>query len=372
MYINLEQKDTEDTISTPIVQQTSYWSKVKEHLGINSYAFDFSVRDSDIYEGVGGLTRTNSDLLIFREWVNRDEYIAYLPYGPEIEPSEGNHGNFLEELSETLRPYLQDGCITIRYDLGWESHWCKPEDYDEEGRWLGLPSRESQEFKLNCTTTNWNLHKSNTNCLPVNTIVVDLTGTEEEILMRMKPKTRYNIRLALRKGVEVRSLGPEGLDTWYQLYTETAGRNGLTLNDRNYFETVMTSRLEHDDPAVTLKLLTAFYEGTPVAAMFLVLSAHRATYLYGASTIRNRNTMATYALQWKAMQLAKAHGCLEYDMFGIAPQADPSHPMYGLYRFKRGFGGQIYHQLGCWDYPCDQERYKQLCAYEMSMQGYYK
>ena len=105
--------------------------------------------------------------------------------------------------------------------------------------------------------------------------------------------------------------------------------------------------------------------------MFLVLSAHRATYLYGASSSSMRNLMPTYALQWKAMQIAKKCDCTEYDMFGVSPNPNPSHPMYGLYRFKQGFGGEIFHQLGCWDYPIYYEKYNYFVAKEMGMQGYY-
>lgn len=115
----------------------------------------------------------------------------------------------------------------------------------------------------------------------------------------------------------------------------------------------------------------AYYENTPLAAMFLVLSSHRATYLYGASSSSMRNVMPTYALQWKAIQEAKAGKCYEYDMFGIAPNPNPSHPMYGLYKFKNGFGGEIFHQLGCWDYPIDEDKYNRFSACEMNMQGYY-
>ena len=77
--------------------------------------------------------------------------------------------------------------------------------------------------------------------------------------------------------------------------------------------------------------------------------------------------MPTYALQWCAMQTARRAGCSEYDLFGVAPNADPSHPMHGLYRFKTGFGGQMYHQMGCWDYPLDMDGYRQFAAREMSM-----
>lgn len=105
--------------------------------------------------------------------------------------------------------------------------------------------------------------------------------------------------------------------------------------------------------------------------LFLVLSAHRATYLYGASSSRMRNLMPAYALQWKAQQLALASCCVEYDMFGIAPSPNPSHPMYGLYKFKKGFGGEIYHQLGCWDYPIIDDKYNYFVACAMNGQGYY-
>ena len=371
MNIRLEPKEITDAYSTPIVQQTSFWSKVKEQLGMNSCAFDYSVRNSDLYTHVGGYAYTQADFIIFFQYLNREDYIAYLPYGPEIEPSEENQGVFLEELSESLRSFLPKHCIALRYDLNWESHWCKSDDFDETGRWIGLPQKEFQEIKLNYGTCCHNLRKANTNILPANTIVLDLSATEEKILARMKPKTRYNIRLALKHGVEVRSAGIEGLQTWYSLYQETAFRNRLHLNDIQYFHSIFASKMECDDPKVNVKLLIAYHDNTPLAAMFLILSSHRATYLYGASLSVHRNLMPTYALQWRAIQLAREHNCLEYDMFGIAPYADASHPMYGLYKFKHGFGGEIYRQLGCWDYPLEENKYQYFTAKEMNIQGYY-
>ena len=189
------------------------------------------------------------------------------------------------------------------------------------------------------------------NVLPSDTIVVDLTRPEEEILASMKPKTRYNIRLSLRKDIEVRAGGAEVLPIWYALYLETARRNGLHVSDIRYFRSVFASGALGDEDEVGVRLLTAWHRGEPLAVMFLVRSEHRATYLYGAFGSKRRNLMPTYALQWEAIRRAKAAGCLEYDMFGVAPQTDPTHPMYGLWKFKYGFGGEIFHQLGCWDYP---------------------
>lgn len=372
MEIQIEPKQIIDAYSTPIVQQTSFWSKVKERLGLVSSAYEFKVRNRDIYEGVGGFSCTNADFILFFQYLNQEDYLAYVPYGPEVEPSENNQGAFLEELSEILKSYLPKNCIALRYDLNWESHWCKEEDFDEDGTWIGLPKSEFQEIKLNYGTCNRNLRKANTNILPANTIVLDLTQKESDLLQRMKPKTRYNIKLALRKGVEVRSMGIEGLKIWYDLYHETALRNGLFINDYLYFETMFASKMEGEDNEVKVQLLVAYYDSIPLSAMFLVLSSYRATYLYGASSSQMRNVMSTYALQWKAIQIAKANNCFEYDMFGIAPSPNPSHPMYGLYKFKQGFGGEIYHQLGCWDYPIEEDKYNYFLACEMNMQGYYK
>lgn len=372
MEIQIEPKQIIDAYSTPIVQQTSFWSKVKERLGLFSSAYEFKVRNRDIYEGVGGFSCTNADFILFFQYLNQEDYLAYVPYGPEVEPSENNQGAFLEELSEILKSYLPKNCIALRYDLNWESHWCKEEDFDEDGTWIGLPKSEFQEIKLNYGTCNRNLRKANTNILPANTIVLDLTQKESDLLQRMKPKTRYNIKLALRKGVEVRSMGIEGLKIWYDLYHETALRNGLFINDYLYFETMFASKMEGEDNEVKVQLLVAYYDGIPLSAMFLVLSSYRATYLYGASSSQMRNVMSTYALQWKAIQIAKANNCFECDMFGIAPSPNPSHPMYGLYKFKQGFGGEIYHQLGCWDYPIEEDKYNYFSACEMNMQGYYK
>jgi len=76
-------------------------------------------------------------------------------------------------------------------------------------------------------------------------------------------------------------------------------------------------------------------------------------------------------LQWRAMQLAREKGCTEYDFFGISPDADPAHPMYGLYRFKSGFGGQVFHRMGCWDYPLDKRKYEYYSAMEFQNQSYH-
>ena len=148
----------------------------------------------------------------------------------------------------------------------------------------------------------------------------------------MKPKPRYNIRLSERKGVKVRQIQDCEIDLWYQLYTETTHRNRIRLHDRDYFTTLLEANRETPDNT-DVQLLLAEHDSAPLAAMMLTFSNGRATYLYGASSSQNRHLMGTYALQWEAIRRAKKRGCREYDLFGIAPNADSSHPMHGLYRW---------------------------------------
>ena len=371
MTIDVEKKEIRAVALTPIVQQTAFWAEVKSYQGIESKAFDFKVKNSEVY--VDDLTKTSTyaDLLILQQALNKDTSIAYVPYGPELEPSEEVQGEFLEELSEILRSYLPKSCIGIRYDLAWQSHWDKPENYNESNTWEGPPDRKYQEFRLNYNTNNWNLKRANSDILPAHTVYLDLIPDEQTLLARMKPKTRYNIHLAARKGVTVRRAGMEELPIWYKLYSDTAQRNGIFLNDIEYFKSVLAAKADDTLSPATVELLLAEKDGEALAAIFLVLSGIRGTYLYGASSSQHRNCMPTYALQWEAIRIAKASGCTEYDMFGVSPGPEPSHPMYGLYKFKMGFGGQLFHQMGCWDYPFKEDQYRMFLATEMSSQGYH-
>lgn len=226
-------------------------------------------------------------------------------------------------------------------------------------------------MRFNFNTQNWNFKKAVTNQLPSNTLFLDLKAEPEEILSRMRPKTRYNIGLSARKGVTVRACGLEELDVWYNLYTQTALRNGIFLHDKEYFRTVLEVSEQNPESPAEVLLLLAQAEGIPLAAMVMVVSGTRASYLYGASSSDNKPFMGSYAVQWAAIKTAREMGCTEYDMFGVAPYPDPQHPMYGLYRFKTGFGGRMFHSLGCWDYPLHAVAYDYLSGMELKSQGFH-
>lgn len=365
-------KDIEELFQTPIVQQTSFWSEVKKKLGTSTMAINFTSHKRSLFPGTVSNEKFDSDLLVVLQPVNTEDCIAYVPYGPETEPNEEIQGAFLEELSESLRSHLPLNCIFIRYDLCWESYWARGDEYyDTSGRWIGEPGRTTQEMRFNFSTQQWNFRKAQFNILPSTTIYVDLRPSLTEILVRMKPKTRYNIGLSQKKGVNVRIAGMESLPVWYRLYTETAARNRIVLNDIRYFEAILTARVENSSSPAEVQLLIAEYNHQPLAAMFLIISGNRGSYLYGASTVEHRNVMATYALQWEAIRLSKLQGCTQYDMFGVSPGPDESHPLYGLYKFKAGFGGSLYHSLGCWDYPLNEEKYVSYTYSELRSQGFH-
>ncbi|MGO1788252.1 MAG: lipid II:glycine glycyltransferase FemX [Sphingobacterium sp.] len=373
MIADIQDKAIKDVYQTSIIQQTAYWSEVKTRQGELTQAYNFKIKTDDLFSHpFNDETYIIGDLLIILRYLDPHHCIAYVPYGPEVEPDTENQGYFLEQLSESLRLLLPPSCIMIRYDLSWQSIWAKEDDcYDIHGNWLGVPNRRIQELRLNFGTEFWNLRKANTDILPSNTIFMDLSRNHDHLLGNMKSKTRYNINLAKRKGVQVRSVGLESLAIWYELYRQTAIRNNFVLHDLDYFRIVLTARAHESRSPADVQLLIAEIDGQALSAMFLVITGRRATYLYGASASENRNYMGSYALQWRAMQIAKERGCTEYDFFGVAPDADQSHPLYGLYRFKSGFGGTVYHRMGCWDYPLDKENYHYYSAQEFKNQSYH-
>lgn len=373
MDIELKPKPEKDIKPGPIPQQTAFWARIKSKQGWQSHAFDItSYPSGQVWSVTGESTTKSNDLLVITTSLGQGAQLAYIPFGPKIIPRDEMRGRWLENISEKLKDFLPSSTILIRYDLAWESPWVHDENrYNDQGKWLGPPEPYVREMRMNFDTEKWKLRKSPSDNLPSHTIFLDLRKNEEELLKHMKPKTRYNIRLSRRKGVKVRRAGIEDLPVWYDLYRETSKRNGIVLNNMDYFKTVLKTRAADTNSPADVQLLIAEYGGKPLAAMFLVISGDRGTYLFGASSSSDRHLMAPYALQWEAMKISKKMGCNHYDLFGISIIPDTSHPLYGLYRFKSGFGGKIFHRQGCWDYLLDENRYEQFRIGEMTGKGYH-
>jgi len=187
---------------------------------------------------------------------------------------------------------------------------------------------------------------------PPRTLIIDLENEDEDILMAMKSKTRYNIRLAERKDVTVRP--SDDINTFHRMMLTTGKRDAFGVHSRDYYQRAYDCFA----PSGACVLLMAEYQGQPLAGLMAFAHGHTAWYFYGASTDEERNRMPTYLLQWEAIRWAKEKGCLVYDLWGVPDYPENeledaflerSDGLWGVYRFKRGFGGQLKRTIGTWD-----------------------
>lgn len=196
---------------------------------------------------------------------------------------------------------------------------------------------------------------------PRQNLIVDLTRDKETLLASMHEKTRYNIRLALKRGVEIQNptcpseagrrreseirnnteIQNSNFEIFWSLLRETEGRQGIKLHPRVYYERMLENILPLPNTSSQFpvrqlyqRLYFASYQEKPLAVALVVYFGNRAIYLHGGSTSERKNVMAPYALHWKIIQDAKAMGFAEYDMGGVDEKRWP-----GLTRFKKGFGG---------------------------------
>ena len=199
---------------------------------------------------------------------------------------------------------------------------------------------------------------------PRSTIHIDLRADPDQILARMKSKTRYNVRLAERKGVLVREGTADDLPIFCRLIEMTGRRDGFAVHSCEYYE--MAYRLfvppGNDCTSDLARVLLATYDGEVIAGLMVFTFGQRAWYLYGASSDRERNRMPNHLLQWEAIRWARERGCLTYDLWGVPDEVgkepekyegtvtDRQGGLWGVYRFKQGFGGQVVRYVGAYDY----------------------
>jgi len=343
MALRLTRKTLHGLFPTDILFQTLYWARVKSLLGCRVQAFDILSSSWEI----------KGDFLVLIQSHGPNLLSAYVPQGPEYSPDKENYGPFLEELSESLKKHLEPETAFIRYDLPWESRYAR----DIQSRRLkNYPEARVREMRMNIGTSSWNLKKASMDMTVASTMIVDIGCREDEILARMKPKTRYNIGLAGRKGVRIRPGSMADLPDFYRLYLQTAGRNGFSGCAYGHFSALFNAHL-HDPCYSEVLFLLATHGKRLLAGAITAISGSTAHFLYGASSSKYRNLMGSHALHWESMRQARLRGCTRYDMGAVSPVKDPAHPFYGLHRFKTGFGGNIEIRSGSWDYPLSEQRY---------------
>ncbi len=164
--------------------------------------------------------------------------------------------------------------------------------------------------------------------------------TEEELLAGFHSKTRYNLRLSARKGVTVQVCGKDMLPAFARLMEETGSRDGFITRPLAYFETMM------DALGNKCRLYMAFWQEQPIAGTLAIHYGNKVWYLYGASSNQHRNVMPNYQLQWEMIRWALETGSEIYDFRGVSGDLTPENPLYGLYLFKKGFGGELVEFCG--------------------------
>lgn len=188
---------------------------------------------------------------------------------------------------------------------------------------------------------------------PVAVCRLPIDTDEDTILAGFRPKTRYNIRLANRKGVTVRLGGRDDLPAFHRIWQETAARQNFSVRGLDHLYQLWDLIIEPGHGA----LLLAEYDGQTLASVIVTSFGDKAWYLYGGTSNVHRERMPMYLLQWEAIRWAKARGCTLYDFLGVSCHMDPQDPMYGLYRFKRGFNPEYTEFIGEFDLPLDRRFY---------------
>jgi len=306
------------------ILQSSLWGKLKEGFGWRARRI-LLLKD--------GLPLAGAQIL-FRPLLPGlpKPVVAYIPKGPILPPDESEAARLLLDAIHACAK--EEGAVFLKVEPDWLD---SPQAEAILKSWGFIPARTIQ---------------------PRSTIVLDITLSEEEILARMKHKTRYNIKLASKKGVKVRPGSLDDVPTFYQLMVITSKRDRFGIHTLGYYRRA----LELFAPSGDGILLMAEYEGEPLAGLMAFKWGDRAFYMYGASSDRHRNLMPNHLLQWEAILWARREGCVTYDLWGIPDEVGREPERYqdelpervgglwGVYRFKRGFGGKVIRYVGAWDW----------------------
>ncbi len=255
---------------------------------------------------------------------------AYVPRGPIADPNDRLR---LEALLEALRSAARSqGAFALMVEPDWPEEETLTGWFAQRG-WQRVSALQ-----------------------PRTTIHLDLSAEPDAMLALMKPKWRYNIRLAERKGVRVREGGPEEWARFYELMQVTARRDHFAIHSPDYYRAALELLIPQH-----AALLIAEHEGEALAAILVTAFNREAVYLYGASGNSHRDLMPNHALHWAAIQWAQARGCARYDLWGIADAtvgADaPAQLPAGLAQFKQGFGGSVVRYAGGFETVFSRARY---------------
>ena len=306
MQLTPKQQNQWDQKNTPDLplQQTTLWGKFQESLGRKVY-----------FLTLGKNSKVTAQGLVVKHPLPLGNSYLYIPRGPILDQSHQNYQTF-QKFLRLLEPIAKkEGAIFVRFDPA-----------------INKESQFGKDLIANYKNASGAIHQ------PENTLILDLTPNEETLLQEMKSKTRYNIRLAKRKGVVIKQATSEkDINEFLKINQETAKRDKFQVHENQYYHDLLKF-FKDTDPKI--KLFLAQYQGKTIAAIIVAFFNQTAIYLHGASANEYRNLMAPHLLQWTAIKIAKKLGFKQYDFWGIAPNDQPNHPWSGITRFKKGFGGK--------------------------------
>lgn len=315
----------------PHLLQTREWAEAKKPFGWEAHYKTWQGADGSLAAAAQILQRS-----IRIPGTGRSVCMLYSPKGPLLRDwtDSSLRARVLADLADFAR---SESAFFIKIDPDVNLGFGLPNEVEEESMGVSLVNELKQE--------GWRF--SNEQVQMRNTMLVDLRKTEAELLAAMKQKTRYNLRLAERKGVKIRQGNPLDFSLLYRMYAETSVRDGFVIRSETYYRAVW----EHFFEAGMLFPLIAEVEGQAVAGLMLFIFGRQSWYLYGMSRDRAREWMPNYLLQWEAIKASKLSGCHTYDLWGAPDEFNESDPMWGVYRFKGGLGAYEARRIGAWDLP---------------------
>ncbi|OYD08593.1 peptidoglycan bridge formation protein FemAB [Paludifilum halophilum] len=304
-------------------------------------------------------------LVLYRKLPGLNKFLAYIPRGPVIDWTSKNLSEWFEPLFEFLR---QKNVFSVKMEppvtrARWKTPTIKkylkqirehelkgktlndlgPDEVDGQADYVQQALRDIGWKKKEEDGGFSAIQPQYVFRLPLNERTLD------EVFGDFHTNWRRNVRKADKQGVEVTVGGEEELKEFYELLKVTAERDQFAVRNFSYFEK-MYYALSRENPD-RIKLYMARFEGELLASTIATYSNGHTWYLYGASSNKHRNKMPNHAIQWKMIQDAHAMGAHTYDFRGISHTLDESDPLYGLLRFKLGFGGEACQLIGEWDYP---------------------
>jgi peptidoglycan pentaglycine glycine transferase (the first glycine) len=314
------------------ILQTTNWARLKNRFGWTSHRV-WMRQEGQLVAGAQVLFRSAAAGLV---------KMAYVPHGPLVNWDDDEQVTIL--LNQIDQAVYEKGASILKIEpLLWQNEMTA-------AQWQAICQRH-------------NLLPDSDTIQPPNTVMVDLRPSPDDILAQMKQKTRYNIRLAAKKDVTVRQGSLKDIPAFNKLMRQTGERDQFGVHTPMYYH----AAFEIFQPMGQVALFLAEFEERPLAGVMVFALGGTAAYLYGASSNEERQRMPTYAVQWAAMEWAKARGCQRYDLWGIpdAPEeelennfTDRHDGLWGVYRFKRGFGGQIQRTVGAADRVYNKLVYK--------------